>query len=145
MSDLYLADTSIWVARRRAPDLAERLVDRYVRGSIVTCAIIQLEALSGAPDGAALAADQEIVWRPLTQLPLSEAVCARALTVQAELACLGGRASRPLDFLVAACAELGGATLWHAEPHLAEICAVTGQREECDAEAVMPRHLGTVA
>jgi predicted nucleic acid-binding protein len=133
---VYLADTSIWVARRRSADLAERLVERYLRGVIATCAVIELEGLAGAPDAAAYAADRDVVWRPLTRLPIDEAVCSRALAVQALLAGEGGHAARPLDFLVAACAELAGATLWHCELHLAAICAATGQTQEHELAAV---------
>lgn len=132
---VYLADTSIWVARRRSADLAERLVERYVRGLVATCAVIELEGLAGAPDADAYAADRDVVWRPLTRLPIDDAVCTRALTVQALLAGDGGHAARPVDFLVAACAEQAGAVLWHCEPHLAEICAATGQAEEHELPA----------
>lgn len=135
---VYLVDTSVWAVRRRAPEVAERLVERYLRDSIATCAIVELEGLSGAPDAEAFARDREVVWRPLLRLPLDEAVCARALAVQAEMAGSGkGHAVRPLDFLVAACAELAGATLWHAEHHLGEICVHTGQPEERE-EALSP-------
>lgn len=133
MIGAYLVDTSIWVARRRTPAVAERLVERYLRGMLATCAVVELEGLSGAPDAEAFARDRDVLWRPLLRLPLDDAVCARGLEVQAEMAASGGsHAVRPVDFLVAACAELAGATLWHAEPHLTEICLHTGQAQETE-------------
>ena len=49
---LYLADSSIWVARRRpeAHDLRTSFVERFRRGEIATCIPVALEVLTAAPD-----------------------------------------------------------------------------------------------
>jgi predicted nucleic acid-binding protein len=129
-----LAHTSIWLARRTSSAVAERLVHRYRLGAVVTCVLVELEVLALTQDAAALAAERAIVWRPLPRLPLDSAVCDRALEMQAIVARAGSDAYRlqPIDFLVAACAELGGAILWHCDPHLDTICEATGQPAERD-------------
>jgi predicted nucleic acid-binding protein len=133
---MFLADTSIWTGRRDAsrPELERRFLDRYAGGAIATCAFVALEVLRGPANRREYAADWSVVWQPLTWLPAGEEVGQRALEVQRLLVETGtGRHQQPaLRFLVAACAELGGAVLWHAEPGLGAICAVTGQPQEAE-------------
>lgn len=133
---MFLADASIWTGRRDSsrPELERRFLDRYAGGAIATCPFVALELLAGPANRREYAADWEAVWRPLTWLPGGEAVAQRALEVQRLLAEAGaGHHRQPaVRFLVAACAEVGGAVLWHAEPGLGAVCAVTRQPEEAE-------------
>lgn len=133
---LYLADSSIWIGRRRpgAEYLDELFNDRYEDGEIATCVPIALEVLVGPPDAAAYDQDWEMVWKPLAWLPLREQASDRALQVQRELAhtTAGAHRRRPIDYLIAACAEEaeGEVVLWHWDSDLTIICEHTGQAHE---------------
>jgi len=133
---LYLADSSIWVARRLpdGDDLRQRFLDRFRRGELATCALVALEVLSGAPDEAAYGRDWTSVWQALFWLPVGERATQRALEVQRELLQKDPEPERPatVTLLIAACAEEAGqdVILWHADSDLAAICELTGQPQE---------------
>lgn len=138
---LFLADTSVWVARRRpaAAELKRDFLERFRRGEVATCVPIALEVLAAAPDDEAYARDWETVWRALFWLPLGERTHQRALEVQRELAAVGEHRAGPQAFLVAACAEEAGdgVVVWHCDPGLAAICGHTGQPHELALEAAL--------
>jgi predicted nucleic acid-binding protein len=133
---LYLADSSVWVGRRRpeAGDLSKLLVDRLRRSEVATCVPIAIEVLSGPADGEAYVRDWTRLWSQLHWLPLRERATGRALEVQSELAlAMPGAHRRSIShFLIAACAEDAGpgVVLWHGDPDLAAICEHTGQPHE---------------
>ena len=133
---LYLADSSIWVGRRRpgAQYLEQLLTLRLGRGELATCVPVALEVLVGAHDGGAFARDWLNLWQHLVWLPLRERATGWALDVQSELAraTSGGHHVAPASYLVAACAEHAGheVVLWHWDDGIATICQHTGQPHE---------------
>jgi predicted nucleic acid-binding protein len=131
---LYLADSSIWVARRQpgADTLRSAFIERFRRGEIATCVPIALEVLTAARDAEAYEEDWETVWKALFWLPLRERALQRALDLQRELAAAGGHRCSPATFLVAACAlEASEAVVvWHCDPCIELICEHTGQPHE---------------
>jgi predicted nucleic acid-binding protein len=141
---LYLADSSVWIGRRRpgAGDLPQRFLDRIRRGEIATCVPVALEVLVGAPDAVSYERDWDTVWKALFWLPLGQRAMRRALDVQRELACPGSGGHRrvAVSYLIAACAEDAGpdVVLWHADDDLAVICRHTGQPHEWEQERVHP-------
>jgi predicted nucleic acid-binding protein len=133
---LYLADSSVWIGRRRpeAGDLSSVLVDRLRRSEVATCVPVAIEVLTGPADGEAYVRDWTRLWSQLHWLPLRERATGRALEVQSELALATPGAHRRSisHFLIAACAEDAGpgVVLWHWDPDLAAICEHTGQPHE---------------
>jgi predicted nucleic acid-binding protein len=124
---LYLTDSSIWIGARRNPGtyLPRLLVDRLTADEIATCVPIALEVLTGPPSAGELEQDWDAVWRHLRWLPLSDAVSGRALEFLRDLARTtdGAHRRRPIDYLVAACAEAAGdVVLWHWDRDLTAIC-----------------------
>jgi predicted nucleic acid-binding protein len=95
---------------------------------------VALEVLVGPPDAASCDQNRELVWKPLVWLPLGEQATERALAVQRELAhtTAGAHRRRPIDYLIAACAEdaAGEVVLWHWDADLTIICGHTGQPHE---------------
>jgi predicted nucleic acid-binding protein len=142
---IYLADSSIWVGRRRtdAGELSSLFVDRLRRSEIATCVPVAIEVLSGPADGEAYVRDWTRLWSQLHWLPLRERATGRALEVQSELALSApGAHRRSLShFLIAACAEDAGSgvVLWHWDLDLAAICEHTGQPYELvQSSAALP-------
>lgn len=139
---LYLADSSIWMGRRRpgAGNLQQRFLDRFRRGEIATCVPVALEVLVGAPDAVAYERDWATIWKALFWLPLGQQAMRRALEVQHDLVYPGTGAHRrvAVAYLIAACAEDAGpdVVLWHWDDDLAVICEHTGQPEEREHEPV---------
>ena len=129
---LYLTDSSIWIGARRLAGsyLSELLAQRIADDQIATCIPVALEVLVGPPDADALERDWKTVWAHLRWLPLGEAESARALDLLRALAgtTAGSHRRRPVDYLVAACAEAGGddVVLWHWDRDLTVICQYAG-------------------
>lgn len=115
------------LARFGTPTVAAALQPLYDRASVATCAVVDLEVLFSArsPDHyERMRAEQ----RGLQRLPVTDEVCERALDVQRTLA----RSSRHRgasipDLIIAACAEVNGATLLHYDADFDLIAEVTGQ------------------
>jgi predicted nucleic acid-binding protein len=137
---LYLADSSIWIGRRRpgAGYLQRLFISRFEQGQLAACVPVALEVLVSPRDGAAYEADWNALWAPLTWLPLHERASRRALEVQRALAqkTAGAHRRRALDYLIAACAEDAGdeVVLWHWDAGLTAICEYTGQPHEPEHE-----------
>ena len=133
---LYLTDSSIWIAshRRRDSYLAELVVERLEAGQIAACIPTALEVLVGPASAAELQADWDAVWAHVEWLPVSEQVTARALELLVGLAgtTRGAHRRRPIDYLVAACAEAAGegVVLWHWDRDLTAICEFAGIAHE---------------
>ncbi len=124
---VYLTDSSIWVGARRWPDsyLPRLLAQRVADDQAATCVPVALEVLVGPPDGNALEQDWTAVWEKLRWLPVDEAVTERALELLRGLAqtTAGAHRRRPIDYLIAACAEVAGdVVLWHWDNDLTHIC-----------------------
>ena len=136
---LYLTDSSIWIgARRNAGTYLPRLlVDRLAGDEVATCVPIALEALTGPPSGAELDSDWENVWRHLRWLPLTEAASERALALLRGLAhtTAGAHRRRPIDYLIAACAEAEkDVILWHWDDDFTAICDYAAIPHEAEHE-----------
>jgi predicted nucleic acid-binding protein len=130
------ADTSVW-SRRRHPDVGARWVKEVLADNVGITPIVALEVLYSARSAAeydAMALD----LAALRQVPCDQAACARAMEVQRLLAQEGALHHRSVgvpDLLIAAAAELAGATVWHYDEDFDRIAAVTGQ----PVEWVLPR------
>lgn len=136
---LYLADSSIWIGARNHPGtyLPRLLVDRLAGDEIATCVPIALEVLMGPPSGAHLDSDWNAVWRHLHWVPLDEAASNRALELLRSLAQTteGAHRRRPIDYLIAACAEAAeDVVLWHWDEDLTAICGFAGITHEPEHE-----------
>lgn len=125
---LLLADTSAW-HRSSAPQVAE-LWRRYLdEDRIATTPPVRLEVLVSAKS----ARDYDLTARRLDalhQLPCGEEAFTRALQVQGALAqksALHHRSVKIPDLLIAAVAEIAGATVWHYDRDYDRIAEVTGQ------------------
>lgn len=134
---LYLTDSSIWIAARRNPGtyLPRLLVDRLAGDEVATCVPIALEVLTGPPSGAALDSDWNAVWRHLHWLQLGDATSNRALELLRELAHTtdGAHRRRPIDYLIAACAEAADdVILWHWDDDFIVICDFAGIAHEAE-------------
>jgi predicted nucleic acid-binding protein len=125
-----LTDTSAW-HRIRHPTVAALWQAHSLEDAIATTEPIRLEILYSARSS------DEYDWisrrlDALRQLPCDRTALLRALEVQRSLA-----HRRPLhhripmdDLLIAAVAEIHGATVWHYDAHFDRIGEVTGQPME---------------
>ncbi len=144
---LYLTDASIWIAVRRRPGsyLADLFAERLATGEVATCAPVALEVLVGAPDAAEFERDWEI-WGELHWLPMTAAASGRSVELMRELArtTRGAHRRRPIDYLVAACAEAAGegVVLWHWDRDLTAICEFAGIAHESEHDRARERRLG---
>lgn len=125
---MLLADTSAWHRSAHPAVLTEwvRLLDA---DEIATTPPVRLEVLFSARSRIDyLAISEEL--DALHQIPCGAAVWDRALDVQRALAeqhALHHRRVQIPDLLIAAAAELTGATVWHYDEDYERIAAVTGQ------------------
>ncbi len=128
---ILLADTSVW-ARRALGSIADRWDAETLEDSIAITPMVRLEVLytaRSARDYVAIDAELDA----LRQVPCDEAAFARASGVQQALAQQGGLHLRSVgiaDLVIAAAAELAGATVWHYDEDFDRIAAVTGQPTE---------------
>lgn len=124
---LYLCDTSVLARARRHESVAQVITPLFDAGTAATCAVTDLEVLFSARSPA----DYERLrgyQATLTTLPVTPEVCTRALDVQAELAAKSQhRGASVPDLLIAACAEVNGATVLHYDSDYDLIASVTGQ------------------
>ena len=128
MSDLLLVDTSAWHhATHQA--VIESWSDRLGADELAVCPQVRLEILysarsAGDYDGISSELDG------LHQISTGDAAFERALDVQHSLAHVAGlhhRSVKIADLLIAASAELAGATIWHYDEDFDRIATVTGQ------------------
>lgn len=132
--DIYLADTTVYVLQGRHPQVRRRFDALLTEGRLAACQMTALEYLNNAanPSG------YESVWGALhTQrwIDVTTEAMDRALAVHRELA----RASqhrhfRLPDLVIAATAELSGATVLHYDTDYDRIAKITGQPMEWVAE-----------
>lgn len=132
----YLVDSSIWIGARKHPGtyLPRLFVDRLAADEVATCVPVALEVLTGPPSGQALDRDWDAVWRHLRWLPVGAEVHDRAVELLRGLAHTteGAHRRRPIDYVIAACAEAAGAVLWHWDGDLTVICDVAGIPHEAE-------------
>lgn len=125
----YLVDTSA-VARSHVPVIAKRLGPLFERGDVLTCSILELEAIRSArtADDAAKIRSEH---RGMQMVPIEQVDFDRAADVLTELARSGHhRAVGLADLLIAAVAERGELTLLHYDADFDTIARVTDQRTE---------------
>ena len=122
---LYLADTSAWHRSGRAFDRWLELVD-----DLALCTPVRLELFVSArgPADYRIVSDNLLGFRHLS---ISESAERVATQTQARLAERSQhRGPTPVDLLIAAIAEVNGATLLHYDRHFDTIARVTGQPME---------------
>ncbi|MEO3799045.1 PIN domain nuclease [Nonomuraea sp. B1E8] len=124
---MYLLDKSALARIRTSDAVAKALHPLYAARAVATCSIIDLEVLYSARD---IAHYQRILraQRECVLLPMDQEVQARALDVQKQLVAISQhRGIGPNDLLIAACAEVHGATILHYDRDFDIISEVTGQ------------------
>ncbi|MGP3914751.1 PIN domain nuclease [Nonomuraea sp. 10N515B] len=125
---MYLLDKSALARIRTSEVIAKALHPLYAARVVATCSVIDLEVLYSARD---FGHYQRILQaqRRCISLPVDQEVQRRAIEVQIELVKRSQhRGIRPEDLLIAACAEVHGATVLHYDLDFDIIAQVTGQR-----------------
>jgi hypothetical protein len=123
---VYLVDKSALEQRRCNEDARNLLALLLGDGALATCHVIALEVLYSARN----VADYEILRADLAVLPwlpVTADAMNRALAVQHALAQRGQHRLPLPDLIIAATAELGGATVLHYDHDYDVIAGVTGQ------------------
>lgn len=121
----YLVDTSV-LARARQEVVGNRLEDLSLHGRFWTCRIIDLELVHATRAGEVptVAAAR----RELPEAPVNPVVMNRALDVMETMALSGvHRGARPVDYVIAAAAEMAGLAVLHYDDDFERIAQVTGQ------------------
>ncbi len=134
MTDLFVIDKSA-LARMTHPSAAARIAPLLVAGRAATTAIIDLEVLYSARSPSDYAEIRQRRDLAYTRIPIDEAVCRRAVEVQAELARTSQHRIPIPDLLIAAAAELSGCTVLHYDADYDRIARITRQ----PTEWVVPR------
>jgi predicted nucleic acid-binding protein len=129
-ASIYLADTSVFVLQGRHPEVRRRFETLLAEGRLAACQMTALEFLNNAPDPKGY----EILWHALyghRWIDVSAKAMDRALTVHRALAAISQhRHFRLPDLIIAATAELHGATVLHYDADYDRIAAITGQPVE---------------
>ncbi|MGW6493934.1 PIN domain-containing protein [Nonomuraea angiospora] len=125
---VYLIDKSA-LARMPHPAVHRALEPLMLDKMLAICEVTQLEVLFSARDPAGYERDAHYLREGFRLLSIHEKeVAARALDVQAILARKSHhRAVGPSNLLIAACAEVHGATILHYDRDFDVISEVTGQ------------------
>jgi predicted nucleic acid-binding protein len=131
---IYLADTSLFVLQRRYPQVRHRFETLLAEGRLAACQMTALEYLNNAADPRSY----ELLWAALhghRWMDVTAAAMDRALAVHRALARTSQhRHFRLPDLIIAATAELNGATVLHYDADYDRIAAVTGQSVEWVAD-----------
>jgi predicted nucleic acid-binding protein len=131
---IYLADTSVYVLQGRHRAVRERFSGLLASGRLAVCQMTALEFLNNAPDPKGY----ETLWGALRGqrwMDVTAEAMERALHVHRELATRSQhRNFRLPDLIIAATAELHGATVLHYDADYERIAEVTGQPVEWVAE-----------
>lgn len=131
---VYLADTSVYVLQARHRVVRDRFAGLLRAGRLAACQMTALEYLNNAPDPEGYEILREALhgqrWIDVTTAALD-----RALDVHRRLAQASQhRHCRLPDLIIAATAELSGATVLHYDAEYDRIASVTGQPAEWVAE-----------
>jgi predicted nucleic acid-binding protein len=131
VTDVYLIDKSALARAARQPTVRAALERLDENGVLATSAVIDLEigySARNLTEFDSVAADRAALYQ---ELPLTRAVTDRARQVQRELVYTGQhRGPGVSDLLIAATAELYGATVVHYDRDFDMIAAVTTQAVE---------------
>jgi predicted nucleic acid-binding protein len=132
---IYLADTSTHVLRNRDPEVRRRYESLLAEGRLAACQMTALEFLNNS----ATVKGYEAAWGALHAhrwIDVTTDSMNRAMAVHRKLAKTGQHRNFSLpDLVIAATAELNGATVLHYDADYERIAAVTGQ----PTEWVVPR------
>jgi predicted nucleic acid-binding protein len=131
VTEVYLVDKSALAGVARQPQVQAALERLDEHGVLATSAVIDLEIGCSArnlADFESVAADRSTIYQ---ELPLTRAVTDRARQVQRELVRVGQhRGPGVPDLLIAATAEVYGATVVHYDRDFDTIAAITAQPVE---------------
>lgn len=131
---VYLADTTVFVLRERHASVDQRFAALLAEGRVAACQMVTLERLNNAANPRSY----ELIWSAMHRmrwLDVTTAAMDRALSVHHQLGAKSQhRHFRLADLIIAATAELGGATVLHYDADFDRIAAVTGQPTEWVAE-----------
>lgn len=131
----YLIETSV-VHRQTYPAVSARVEQLAVQRPLHRCAVVDLEVLFSATSPADYERRRTGLNNGYTDLPITPSVLARARDTQRRLAQTSQHRGMSLpDLIIAACAEVHGATVVHYDADYDRIAAVTGQ----PVEWVVPR------
>lgn len=127
---VYLADTSLYVLRAQDPQVRRRFDRLLTEGRLSMCQMTALEILNNAPDPV----QYDVLWRALHAhrwIEVNAAAMDRAMEVHRQLAAASQHRNFTLpDLIIAATAELNGATVLHYDSDYDRIAAITGQATE---------------
>ncbi|MGH3432718.1 MAG: PIN domain-containing protein [Thermocrispum sp.] len=133
-STIYLADTSVFVLQGRHPSVHRRFTSLLIEGRLAACQMVALEYLNNAIDPRSY----EGLWTAIHMMRLIDVTVEamdRALAVHRLLAeASRHRHFRLPDLIIAAAAELHGATVLHYDHDYDRIAEITGQATEWVAE-----------
>lgn len=128
--EIYLADTTVYVLQDRYPHVRRRFIALLTEGRLAACQMTALEYLNNAANPSSY----ESVWGALhgqRWINVTTEAMNRALDVHRELAAASQhRNFRLPDLIIAATAELSGATVLHYDTDYDRIAGVTGQPME---------------
>ena len=127
---IYLADTSVYVLQARSAEVRRRFEGLLMGGRLAACEMTAMEYLNNAPDPKGY----EVLWGALRAqrwLDVTTEAMSRALEVHRLLAARSQhRNFRLPDLIIAATAEVHGATVLHYDADYDRVAAVTGQPTE---------------
>ncbi|PRX68149.1 hypothetical protein B0I32_103110 [Nonomuraea fuscirosea] len=124
---MYLLDKSALARIRASEVIAAALQPLYAARAVATCSVVDLEVFYSARDYGHY---QRMVHaqRQCILLPVDQEVQTRAMVVQRQLVEISQhRGIGPDELLIAACAEVHGATILHYGHAFDIISEVTGQ------------------
>lgn len=128
--DIYLVDTSVYVLQGQHRQVRRRFETLLTEGRLAACQMTALEYLNNARDPKSY----ELLWDALHAhrwIDVTRAAMDRATEVHRAMA--GGSQHRNFrlpDLIIAAAAELAGATVLHYDADYDRIAQVTGQPVE---------------
>jgi predicted nucleic acid-binding protein len=127
---IYLGDTSVFVYQARDAAVGRRFEGLLANGRLAACQMTALEYLNNAPNPQAY----ELVWdgfQGMRWVDVTSDVMNRALAVHRRLGEKSQhRHFRLPDLIIAATAELNGATVLHYDADYDRIAEITGQSTE---------------
>jgi predicted nucleic acid-binding protein len=127
---IYLADTSVYVLQSKHPQVRRRFESLLAEGRLAACQMTSLEYLNNAPDPRGYETLRTALYGH-RWLDVDAEAMNRALATHRELARTSQHRHFPLpDLIIAATAELHGATVLHYDADYDRIATVTGQPTE---------------
>lgn len=127
----YLVDTSALAKSQHSHRIRTRIEQLGAQRPLYRCGIVDLEVLRSATSPADYERRRADRFSAYIDLPITPQVIQRALEVQRLLAAASQHRGVPLpDLIIAACAEVHGATVVHHDADYDRIAEITGQPVE---------------